>query len=101
MQMEAEAKRHIEPIRAALAGALPSTEVFELHIPAKAFQGRKKPEISQIQDAIVLWVRQTAPTLPIRRYADYIGDIKPVAPPGVPFLVALYRSNRSCSPGTF
>jgi hypothetical protein len=101
MQMEAEAKRHIEPIRAALAGALPSTEVFELHIPAKAFQGRKKPEISQIQDAIVLWVRQRAPTLPIRRYADYIGDINPIAPPGVPFCVTLYRFESVRQPGFF
>lgn len=101
MQMEAEAKLHIEPIRIALAGVLPSTEVFELHIPAKAFQGRKKPEIRKIQEAIVIWVRQTAPMLPIKRYADYIGDVKRVAPPGVPFVVALYRFESIVQPGFF
>jgi len=101
MQMEAEAKLHVEPIRVALIGALPSAEVFELNIPAKAFQGRKKREVRQIQEAIVDWVKRTAPALPIKRYADYIGDVKPIAPTGVPFPVTLYRFESVVKPGYF
>jgi hypothetical protein len=88
--MEAEAKRHFEPIGVALKGMLPP-EVFELHVPAKAMLGRKKPDIQRIQKALVDWVKQIAPTLPIKRYADYIGNISSVSLPDVPFDVRLFR----------
>lgn len=101
MQLEGEASRHIEPIRAALADALPPNGVFELHIPAKALQGRKAREIWEIQESIVAWVKQTAPTLPIKQYADYIGNIMPVTPPGVPFALTLYRFQSIRLPGYF
>jgi len=90
MRLEAEAERHFEPIRAALKEALPP-EVIELHVPAKAMLNRKKAEVVQIQTALVDWVKRTTSTLPTRSYADYIGDIKYVSVPGVPFDVRLFR----------
>ena len=90
VQLEAEAKLHLDPIKAALAGALPPG-VVELHLPAKAMQGLKKSVIRAIQRAIADWVRATAPKLAIRRYSDYIGDIGPVSVPGVPFKLRLLR----------
>jgi len=90
VQLEAEAKLHFDPIKEALTGALPPG-VIELHLPAKAMQGLKKPAIRAIQGAIADWVRATAPTVPMRRYADYIGDIGPAAVPGVPFKLRLLR----------
>ena len=90
VQLEAKAKLHFDPIREMLAGALPPG-VVELHLPAKAMQGLKKPAIREIQQAIADWVRVTVPTLATRQYSDYIGDIGPVTVPGVPFKLRLFR----------
>jgi len=90
VQLDAEAKRHFEPISAGLANALPHG-VIELHVPAKVMLGRSKTAIAGIQAALIDWIKHTAPTLPMRSYADYIGDIRPVSLPGVPFDVTLYR----------
>ena len=100
IRLTAEAKIHTQPVIDRLNGTLP-LEIFELHIPAKALQGRKMPEIRKIQDALVDWVQATAPTLSIRSYASYIGDRKPVQPPGIPFDVYLYRFEPINSPGFF
>jgi len=90
IQMNNQAGIHFEPIRTALAGILP-LDVLELHIPAKAFQGLDKRAVQKIQEAIINWVKQTAPSLPVMRYGDYIGNVAPVALAGVPFDVLLYR----------
>jgi hypothetical protein len=92
VQMEAETSRHFTPIVDGLKNALGATAVFELLIPANAFRGRTMPEVRRIQQAIINWVKATAPTLPKRRYADYRGtSVGSVTVPGVPFPLSLYR----------
>ena len=66
-------------------------EVIELHIPAKVTLGLKKAEVTLIQTAIIAWVRKIAPTLKIRSYADYIGDVPWTKVLGVPFEIKLFR----------
>lgn len=90
MRLEAEAKRHFDPIKVALKDSLPP-DVIELHVPAKAMLDRAKPEVARIQAALIDWIRHTAPTLAARSYADYIGDISWVSIPNVPFPVRLLR----------
>jgi hypothetical protein len=90
MRLEAEAKRHFDPIRDALKDVLPA-EVIELHVPVKAMLGLKKADVVLIQAAITAWVRQTAPTLRTRSYADYIGDVPWTEVLGVPFEIRLFR----------
>ena len=58
------------------------------------------PEVRGIQQALIAWVKATAPTVPARRYADYKKtSVGPVAPPGVPFAVSLYRFEPALVPG--
>lgn len=90
MRLEAEAKRHFDPIRDALKGVLP-TEIIELHVPAKAMLGLKMADVVLIQAAITAWVRQIAPTLRMRSYRDYSGDVPWTAVSGVPFEIRLFR----------
>ena len=90
MRLEAEAKRHFDPICDALRNVSPN-EIIELHVPAKAMLGRRKAEVVLIQAAITAWARQTAPTLRTRSYADYIGDVLWTKVPGVPFELRLFR----------
>jgi hypothetical protein len=54
-------------------------------------QGKKGREVRQIQEALIAWIKQKAPTLPKRRYADYKKPAPPVSVPNVPFSVELYR----------
>jgi len=63
VKFEAEAKRHFDPIRDMLAGKLPPDDVFELHMPAMAMQGKRKRELEQIQIALAQWIEATAPTV--------------------------------------
>jgi hypothetical protein len=80
--------------------ALGTAAVFELMIPANALQGRKMPEVSGIQQALVAWVKGTAPSVPAQRYGDYKKTpIGPVTIPGVPFPVSLYRFEPALVPG--
>jgi hypothetical protein len=102
VRMEAEAERHFKPITDALKDALGTTAVYELHMPANAFQVRRMPEIRRLQEAIIAWVLQTAPAVPSRRYADYRGTtIGPVTPPEVPFALSLYRFEPPLVPGHY
>jgi hypothetical protein len=49
-------------------------------------------EVRRIQQALIGWVKATAPTFPARRYADYRKTpVGPATVPGVPFPVSLYR----------
>lgn len=99
LQLEAEAETHFKPIERAVAGKLPPTEWFELHIPLKAMLGRRGAEVRRIQAALVPWIIETAPTLPIARYRRYVTPIKRVDVPGVPFPVSLHRSEAGDFPG--
>ena len=71
VQMDAEADRLFTPIVDALKNALGTDAVFELMIPANALPGRKMPEVRGIQQALIDWVKATAPTVPSQRYGDY------------------------------
>lgn len=90
LKLEAEARHHFEPIKTALTDIV-SNDIIELHVPAKAMLGRSKADVAQIQTAIITWVRQQAPALERRSYANYIGDIRWVSVPDVPFAVRLFR----------
>jgi hypothetical protein len=91
VKFEAEAKRHLDPIRTGLAGRLPPRDVFELHMPAMAMQGKRKRELEQIQTALAEWIVATAPTVTAMPYASYDRSIQKVRPAGVPFKVSLHR----------
>ena len=99
LQLEAEAETHFKPIESMIAGKLPTTEWFELHIRLKAMQGRRGGEVRRIHEALVPWVVDTAPTLPIARFRRYVTPIKWVDVPGVPFQVSLHRSDAGGFPG--
>ena len=100
VQMDAEADRLFKPIVDALKNALGAAAVFELMIPANALRGRKMPEVRGIQQALIAWVKATAPTVPAQRYGDYKKtSVGPVTIPGVPFAVSLYRFEPALVPG--
>jgi hypothetical protein len=100
VQMDAEADRLFKPIVNALKNALGTAAVFELMIPANALQGRKMREVHGIQQALIGWVKATAPTFPAQRYGDYKKTSEgPVTIPGVPFAVSLYRFEPALVPG--
>src|SRR5262249_55521794 len=73
------------------SSALSPNEILEVHIPLGALTGLNNKELRRIQDALVRHIILTAPGVPVRSYADYIGDLRPVTPVGVPFPVTLYR----------
>lgn len=91
MQLNAEARFHFDPIKDAVKHAIPPNEVIELHVPAKALQGRPSKEIRSITDALAKHIIAIAPKLARRSYADYTGDITPTMLPGVPFPIKIYR----------
>jgi len=63
MEMENRAARLYAPITDALNDVLGSESLYELHIPANAFQNKKRLDIRNIQNALVRWVKKTAPTM--------------------------------------
>jgi hypothetical protein len=99
MRMDAEASRHYNPIVDALNTTLDHAAVFELNMPANAFEGRDMREIRRIQDALIAWVKTTAPSLPKRHYADYRGYTGPITVSGIPFPVSLFRFEPALAPG--
>jgi hypothetical protein len=60
-----------------------------MHIPLGALTRRDNKNLRWIQDALAHHIIATAPQVPIRSCADDIGDLRPVTPPNVPFLVNL------------
>jgi hypothetical protein len=80
-----------EGIAEALTELLVPGVVIEMHIPIDAVTGRKMPEVRLLQAALIEHVRTIAPTLPIRKYADYRGTLLTAQPIGVPFQVSLVR----------
>jgi hypothetical protein len=80
-----------QPIEYRLAGKLPTTEVFELHVPLQSIQQVPGRGLRRIQDALVDWIAKEAPALPVAPYGRYVTPIQLVAVPGVPFKVSLHR----------
>jgi hypothetical protein len=77
-------------ITAALSALLVPGVVIEMHMPVDAFNDLNLRQVRRLQSALVEHVRDTAPTLPIRRYADY-QCLVTGQPLGVPFQVSLVR----------
>ena len=101
IQLEAEAKRHFEPITERMATRLPAESRFELEIPAGAMLGLNDRTARPIQDALVNWILATAPGLPTALPGRRILPIRKVTPPGVPFAVSLDRWPREEFPYSF
>ena len=94
VELEAKAPSHFRPIQDRLTGFLPAHEHFVLQIPAKATLSLRPREIRQMQDALVDWIKETAPTLPIVRIPGFVMPLRYSNVPGVPFEVFLTRSVR-------
>jgi hypothetical protein len=91
IQLEAEAKRHFQPITDAVASQLPVDSRFELDIQAAAMLALSDRAAHPIQEALARWILSTAPTLPIVRLHRYVLPIQRVTPGGVPFAVLRHR----------
>lgn len=90
IKLNNQADEHFKPIEAAVNSFVPADEVYDLMIPVNAFEGLKLKEIQKLQVILSEWIKQTAPILPKRLYADLKG-ITQTTPPGVPFPVYLCR----------
>jgi hypothetical protein len=101
IQLEAEAKRHFQPITERVASQLPVESRFELQMPAGAMLGLSDQTARPIQHALVAWILATAPELPTTRPGRYILPIRKIKPPGVPFAVSLHRWPRDGFPFPF
>jgi hypothetical protein len=101
LKLDAEADKHVRPIEAMLVGKLPPAETFELNMPADATQGMPLKEVRRVQEALVTWIIEIAPTLPIARYAEYLMPIQKARPEGVPFEVSLFRFQTVVPPSRF
>lgn len=91
MRMNRDSQRLFDPIKRGVSSALSPNEILEVHIPLGALTGLTNKELRRIQDTLVHHIIRTTPGVPVRSYADYIGDLRPVTPPGVSFPVTLYR----------
>ncbi len=101
IQLEAEAKRHFQPITERVASHLPAESHFELNVPAGAMIGLNDRAARPIQDALAKWILATAPGLPTARPGRYILPIQKITPSGVPFAVSLHRWPRDGFPFPF
>jgi hypothetical protein len=100
VRMEAQSERLFAPITKALKDSLGNDALFELYLPANAFHGRRSAELQTIQQAIIAWVKATAPTIPKRPYPDYKGTpAGPAKVAGVPFDLSLCRFEPPTIPG--
>ncbi len=100
MEMDKRAGHLYAPITDALKDALGTTSLYELYIPVNAFQNRKKLDIRNIQNALIGWVKKTAPTMPQPEY--YRGtSVGPVSVSEVPFQVSLSRFEPPIVPGRY
>ena len=91
LQLNNQADHYFGPIIAAIEPVIPSDEVYELRLPLMAMQGKKGREVRQIQKALIAWIKETAPALSKRSYADYLRPAPPANIPNVPFPVELQR----------
>jgi hypothetical protein len=100
VRMEAQAEWLFAPITNALKNSLGTDALFELYMPVNALQGRQKAEVQTIQQAIIEWVKKTAPTVPKRPNPDYRGSaVGPTAIQVIPFPVSLWRFAPPVIPG--
>jgi len=100
IRMEAQTKKLFAPITNALKDALGTDALFELYLPINSLHGRKPAQLAIIQQSIIDWVKQTAPTIPKRDFPDYKGNgVGPSRPANVSFDVTLFRFEPPVVPG--
>jgi hypothetical protein len=98
MRMNQDSLRLFDPIKRGVSPAVSPNETIEVQIPVGALTNRSNKDLELIQDALVRHVIALAPGVPVRSYAEYIGDIRPATPPGVPFPVTVYRFHAPWAP---
>jgi len=100
LEMEAQTEKLFTPITDALKDSLGTEALFELYLPVHALRDRKPKELSDIQQAIIDWVKATAPTIPKRPFPDYKGTVfGPTRPAKVSFDLTLVRTEPVIVPG--
>jgi hypothetical protein len=63
VQLNQEAERVFGPIEAAVSAVVPDGEVWRLSLPALGLQGRSGREVRQAREALIDFIKNTAPTL--------------------------------------
>jgi hypothetical protein len=102
MRMEAQTEKLFAPITNALKDTLGTDALFEFHLPINSLSGRKPAQLSTIQQGIIDWVKETAPTIPKRPFPDYKGNgVGPSRPANVPFDLMLFRFEPPIVPGKY
>jgi hypothetical protein len=90
-ELQAKAQTHFRPIQDLLVDVLPADGHFELSVPIRATLHLRPRELRQMQDAVIEWVKQTAPTLPIPRGGRQISQVRFTPLPNTPFEAVLAR----------
>jgi hypothetical protein len=88
-----EAARLFDPIAERFKAFAAADECIQLLVPVDATSALKTKDIASVQDALRVWIEQTAPTLPVSRYPRHLLPIVKVEPQGIPFKVSLHRFN--------
>jgi ribosomal protein L7/L12 len=102
IRMEAQTERLFAPITNALKDSLGTDALFELYLPVNSLDGRKPAELQTIQQAIIEWVKATAPNIPKRPFPDFRGTLAgPVKLANVPFDLSLCRFEPPIVPGRY
>lgn len=91
IHMSAQAITHVEPIVAAITGRLPTSDHYELQIPAGAMRLLRGKALGVVQTALADFVIATAPSLPLAQPGRYVTPVVKHSVPGVPFPVMLHR----------
>ena len=80
LRMNRESERLFDPIAASASHVIPTDEYVDLHIPVGSLTNHRKKDLKKIQDSLVAFIVETAPTIPSRLpYTRYRGDApKPV-----------------------
>lgn len=100
LRMEAQTEKLFAPITDALKDSLGEDALFELYLPVNALDGRKSADLLTIQQAIIAWVKETAPTIPKRPYRDFKGTpVGPAKVANVPFDLSPCRFEPPIIPG--
>jgi hypothetical protein len=100
VRMEAQTEKLFAPITNALKDSLGVDALFELYLPLNALDGWKPAELQTIQNAIIEWVKATAPTISKRPHPDFKGTrVGPSKLPNVRFELSLCRFEPPIIPG--
>ncbi|BAM87660.1 hypothetical protein S58_16520 [Bradyrhizobium oligotrophicum S58] len=102
IRMEAQTETLFAPISNALKDSLGTDALFQLNMPINTLDGLKPAELARVQQSIVTWVKETAPTIPKPTFPDHSGNIAgPTKPTGVPCDVVLIRYEPPIFPGKY